>query len=262
MIEHLLSVWRYRYFWSSLVKLDLQNRYRRSYLGIGWSLMHPLVFTIVMCVVFGGILSTGNWRDFAPYMLAAMAIWDYVKSSMVIGCDSFVRAEAYIRQCPLPFTIYSLRTVLGTFIHFVICIALVVVAVGILTEDPMVVWRLISTLPAIVLLSIFAWSCATLAAYAHTYFHDTKHIIDVVTQMMFFLTPIMYKPDLIVSKLGTWVIEMNPIAHFIMIIGIPITSGTMPTLDAYLFPTMCTAMLFSMAVGTSAWLHKKLIFQL
>jgi ABC-type polysaccharide/polyol phosphate export permease len=162
----------------------------------------------------------------------------------------------------LPYSIYGIRTVLGTLIHFVICMALVVVAVGILNSDPGVVWRLLATLPAMILLTIFAWSCATIAAYGHTYFHDTKHIIDVVTQMFFFLTPIMYKPDLIVNKMGSWVIEMNPIAHFIMLIGVPITSGAMPSLEMYGFAAGCTALLFGMAIGTTVWLQKKVIFQL
>jgi ABC-type polysaccharide/polyol phosphate export permease len=125
-----------------------------------------------------------------------------------------------------------------------------------------VLLRVMSTLPAMLLLTIFCWSAATLAAYAHTYFHDTKHIIEVVTQMFFFLTPIMYKPELIVKRLGSWVIEANPVAHFILLISVPITSGEMPSLDMYGFATMSTLFLFTMALGTIAWLEKRLIFQL
>ena len=120
MIAHLSAVWQFRYFWLSLVRLDLQNRYRRSVLGIGWSMLHPLAMTVVFCVAFGGILGTDDWRVYAPFLLAGMIVWDFVKGSALQGCESFIRAEAYIRQCPLPYSIYPLRTVLGTFIHFVI----------------------------------------------------------------------------------------------------------------------------------------------
>src|SRR5438128_1686379 len=117
MIDHVKAVWQFRHFWLSLVRLDLQNRYRRSVLGIGWSLLNPIAMTVVFCTVFSGVIPNTSWQWYAPYLLAGVTVWEFIKGSTIQGCDSFVRAEAYIRQCPMPFSIYPLRTVLGTFIH-------------------------------------------------------------------------------------------------------------------------------------------------
>jgi ABC-type polysaccharide/polyol phosphate export permease len=262
MIQHLKQVWQFRYFWASLVRLDLRNRYRRSVLGIGWSLLNPLAMTVVFCIAFGGILGSADWRKFAPYLLGGLAVWEFMRGSVTQGCDAFVRAEAYIRQAPLPLSIYSLRTVLGTFIHFVISLALVVAAVVVLQDTYDVLPRLASVVPAILMLIVFCWSTATLAAFANSYFHDTKHLIDVVAQLLFFLTPIMYNPEVVVNKVGSWVIEYNPAAHFLMLISHPLVQGTEPPAGLFLTTGSLTLGMFGLACCTMAWLQKRVVFQL
>src|SRR5437763_969541 len=59
MGSYLRAVWRCRYFWLSLVKIDLRTRYQRSVLGLGWSLLHPLAMTLVIVVIFRHVLTAG-----------------------------------------------------------------------------------------------------------------------------------------------------------------------------------------------------------
>src|SRR5215469_10048636 len=91
MTAYVASIWQCRYFWLSLVKMDLRTRYRRSLLGMGWSLLHPIAMTIILCIVFS--------RIFKP--------------------------EACIRQYPAPMAIYPLRTALGGTVHFLIALSVV-----------------------------------------------------------------------------------------------------------------------------------------
>src|SRR5438552_150950 len=128
-MTHLTTVWKYRHFWLSLVVMDLRTRYRRSILGVGWSLMNPLMMTVVFCVVFGAWFHNPDWRAYGPYFLAGLTLFDFVRSSALGGCLTFFRNEAYIRQCPLPLAIYTLRTVLGAAIHFLIALSVVVLSV-------------------------------------------------------------------------------------------------------------------------------------
>ena len=58
MVGQLTTIWKFRHFWMSLVAMDLRTRYRRSILGIGWSLMNPIMMTIVFCVVFSRLFAT------------------------------------------------------------------------------------------------------------------------------------------------------------------------------------------------------------
>src|SRR5437868_12179456 len=75
MGNYLAAIWRCRFFWLSLVKMDLRTRYRRSVLGMGWSLLHPIAMTCTICLVFGKM-----WQQdvvkFIPHLLGGLACWN------------------------------------------------------------------------------------------------------------------------------------------------------------------------------------------
>src|SRR5947209_6351476 len=130
MVEYLRSIWRCRFFWFNLVRMDLRTRYRRSVLGMGWSLLHPIAMTAIFCVVFQTLMMPEEGvAVYAPYLLAGLATWNFIMSSTMQGCYCFFLGESYIRQYPAPMAIYPLRTALGAFIHFLIALSVVVVMV-------------------------------------------------------------------------------------------------------------------------------------
>jgi lipopolysaccharide transport system permease protein len=262
MTHHVRAIWQFRYFWLSLVRLDLRNRYRRSVLGIGWSLLNPLAMTVVFCVVFSGIMAQGDWRLYAPFLIAGLAVWDFLKATAIQGCDSFIRGEAYIRQCPLPYGIYPLRTTLGTLIHFAISMVVVVAATALVMETWTPVTIFWSVVPGLLMLTVFAFAVATLTAFAHVYFHDTKHLIEVGTQLYFFMTPIMYARTVLDRQGLGWVADLNPVTVFLDIIRDPLLTGVPPTPDQLTVAGVLTLAAFGLACGTMVWLQKKVIFQL
>src|SRR3954466_13870983 len=102
MMDHLKAVWAFRYFWMSLVKMDLRSRYRRSVLGIGWSVLHPLAMSAVFCLVFAEIMRVqdggvggfpAQWRGYAAYLLTGMAVWEFIRNSTAIGCQALLMNE-------------------------------------------------------------------------------------------------------------------------------------------------------------------------
>src|SRR5262245_3058683 len=111
MAEYLSGIWRSRYFWLSLVKLDLELRYRRSMLGICWSLLHPIASALVFCIAFYELFHT-SVQEYVPFLMTGLAWWAYVSSVTIQGCQCFVDAESYIRQHSIPMAVYPLRVAL------------------------------------------------------------------------------------------------------------------------------------------------------
>jgi ABC-type polysaccharide/polyol phosphate export permease len=259
MVSHVRGVWQYRFFWIALVKMDLMTRYRKSVLGIGWSLVYPLAMTAVFCVVFSTLFNSSSWRDYAQNTLAGMTMWEFLKGCMSQGCTALTRSEAYIRQAPLPYAIYPLRVVLGNAFHFLMSMLVLGLLVATLNSQGLT-WAALWVIPAMLLAVVFAWALSTLTAFATAFFHDVTHMVEVGTQILFFLTPIIYEKKAL--KDLAWTADYNPFAVFIEMLREPLVHGRMAPGEIYLSAGTFTLAAFALAVGTIAWLQKKVIFHL
>jgi lipopolysaccharide transport system permease protein len=264
MLGRLATVWRFRHFWLSLAGMDLRVRYRRSVLGIGWSLLNPVVMTVVFCVAFAGWLGTGEWRTAAPFYLAGLAVWDVVKHSAVQGSLTFLRNEPYIRQSPIPLAAYTLRTTLGTAVHFGIALCVAVFAVGVLhpTDHLTPLYGLWAVVPSVVLLLVFCWALTALCAVANVFFHDTQHLAEVGLGICFFLTPIIYPKDRLVERGLGIVAEVNPVVAFLDVIREPLLTGEPPTATAFAKAAGLTFVAVVAAVAAFARFERRLVFHL
>lgn len=131
VLQDAATIWKFRYFWLSLVKMDLMTRYRKSVLGIFWSLLNPIGMTLIYCVVFTKLMAT-NWDSYAKYLMAGIAAYGFLRDCATGGCHSLSRHEGYIRQAPLPYTVYSLRVMLSNAVHFLITLVVVTMLVAVL----------------------------------------------------------------------------------------------------------------------------------
>ncbi len=260
MGAYLVAVWECRNFWLSLVVNDLQLRYRRSVLGVGWSLLHPLAWTLVMGAVFHEIFKQPI-RELLPYLLCGLVTWTYLTGAFLQGCQSYIQAENYIRQHPLPLAVYPLRIVLGAMIHFLIAVVLVVVltvALRGIGRPP----EVFSLLLGIVILFLFGWAVTILAGFINIAFRDTQHIMEVVFQILFYLTPIIYHREDISSPYVGWVLDHNPLAPFIDLIRAPLVEGTAPSLaclGAAVGVTLFTGLAAAVSLG---YQQRRVVFYL
>jgi ABC-type polysaccharide/polyol phosphate export permease len=262
MLAYFQAIWRCRYFWTSLVKMDLRTRYRRSILGMGWSLLHPIAMTIIFCLVFQHLMMPeGGAAKYAPFLLAGFATWNFIVSSTLQGCQCFFMGEAYIRQYPAPMAIYPLRTALGGLIHFLIALVVVLLTVWVLHgfRNLAVIWVLV---PNMVLLFTFAWAMAILAGFANVYFQDTQHLCEVGFQILLYSTPIIYKAELLRNRGLAWLTDYNPFAAFLDLIREPVLEGNLPSLHIYMMACGTLAVVAGAACLTLVRCQRRLVFHL
>jgi ABC-type polysaccharide/polyol phosphate export permease len=257
---YLADVWRHRHFWLYLVRMDLQSRYRRSVLGVGWSLLHPLATTVVLCLAFYKLFQV-EVRDYVPFLAAGLAWWGYVTTAISRGCQCFVEAEGYIRQHPVPMAIYPLRTALGAMIHFLIALVVVLTMTwgfkgfANLATLPVL-------LPGLAILLVFGWSVGVVAGYVNTVFRDVQHLTDVAFQVLFYLTPVMYPPSIMARPDTLLIQRFNPLAHLLKIVRDPLVDGHVPSLRAYAVAVASTVLVAGVAVLLLNRLQRKVILYL
>ncbi|MGQ0635153.1 MAG: ABC transporter permease [Planctomycetaceae bacterium] len=261
MPEYLGAVWKCRYFWLSLVRMDLRTRYRRSVLGLAWSLLQPIAMTVVLCFVFQKLFGIQDWRDYAPSLLAGLCFWNVVSSSTLQGCQCLLQGERYIRQHPAPIAIYPLRVVLGASFHFGVALV-VVLALRLALKGSADLSPLAAIFPTLLLVLALGWSLATLAAFANSYFPDTYHLAEVGLQVLFYATPIIYPPDELRKKGVGWFVDYNPLAAYLELLRGPLVVGQWPPQQALLVAGLGTLLALAAAMFLLSRLEKRIIFQL
>jgi ABC-type polysaccharide/polyol phosphate export permease len=261
MVNYLRAIWGCRFFWFSLVKMDLRTRYRRSVLGMGWSLLHPIAMTLIICTMFRHIFGSNNVRDYAPFLLAGLACWQYILVATLQGCQCLFQGESYIRQYPAPIAIYPLRTALGGAIHFMLALCVVVALTWFLHGFGNLP-ALVSLAPALVLLLVLGWSLAVLAAFANVYFQDTQHLAEVVFQLLFYATPIIYDEKLLRDTHMEWLLRWNPFVSILRLVRQPILEGRIPSPMTYATATFVVLAAAAAATMVLGRLQRRLVFYL
>jgi ABC-type polysaccharide/polyol phosphate export permease len=260
MPSYLARIWEYRHFWLSLVGMDLRTRYRRSILGVGWSLLQPLLMSCILCAVFMNFLGVAA-KEYVPHLLTGLVCWNFLLACALQGCQSFFQAEAYIRQCPLPLGIYPLRTAIGALFHLTMGLTVLVILTSILVGPPPIA-ALLSLLPTLAILFVGGWSLAVLAGSANVFFQDTQHLAEVGFQLLFYLSPIIYRLEDLSKHPLAWLLKLNPVVPFLSLVRAPLLHHQAPEWSLYLSACALTGLLAVAATATLRKLQDRLIFYL
>jgi lipopolysaccharide transport system permease protein len=260
VIGYLSDIWRLRYFWMALVRIDLQSRYRRSVIGVGWSLLHPIAMTVVLCVVFSTLFQE-NVPTYAPYLLTGLTYWGFLVAVVMQGCHCFFQGESYIRQQPAPLAIYSLRTTLGAGFHFLLGLMIAMVFVWYVNGFSNLL-SLLSLIPSLVLLFVIGWSLATCMGVMNVMFQDSQHLVEVAMQVLFYATPIFYRADRLENAYIAKFVQFNPLAILLNLIRQPLLYGQIPSQHDVISGMICGLLAVVAASATLACFEKKMIFYL
>jgi homopolymeric O-antigen transport system permease protein len=248
IVDYVKRLFALRYFLMALVWNDLNNRYRRSVLGIAWSLARPLGMTLVLFVVFRGIFG-GNRHDYAPFLFLGLATWQFLVESMLGGCLTFNNGSAYIRQQPLPLLLFPLRAALVSGFHTSIAMSVAVVLAWYTVGFPPLL-ALLSLIPALALIFLLGVSFAAITGAMHTHFPDTQHLLEIMLQGLYFLTPIMYGPDNFSSQpMLARLMTHNPFGAVLELIRSPFITGECAPVGCWL-----TVLVLTASVSAFAWL--------
>jgi lipopolysaccharide transport system permease protein len=221
--------------WLALGWNDILQRYRRSFLGPFWLTASMGVMILVLGVLYANLFHT-NIHDFLPFLCAGLLAWNLISSFLTEGGTLFTSAEAYIKQIKLPYSVYVYRS---TWSKFLIFLHNSIVYVGVLLYFqiwPGVVFLM--TIPALLLILVNGALSGLCIGMISARFRDVPPIINSVIQIVFFMTPIFWKPELLEGRAS--IVDLNPFYHLVEIIRAPML-GHMPSLENYLVVFLLTA---------------------
>lgn len=231
---------RFLYIAKYLAVQDIKSRFRRSAFGSLWIVINQLVYSFGVGFVWSRIFGL-EMKEFVPFISVSFAMWAFLASSFVDGCNTFVHATSYLKQIKVPLGVFTLRTVLAQSVFALTGFA-TAVAVNVMYDVGTLVGVLYA-IPGLILLTLFSLAVTRMMAFAGVRFRDLPHAMGNVFQLLFVLTPVIYPPQVLEERgLGGFV-KYNPLASILDVVRTPITdqqfAGTSSYVLAIAFTLLC-----------------------
>ena len=260
MTNYWKGIWRARYFWSHLALSDLRSRWRRSFLGVLWSIIQPLGMTLLLAIVLSKMFKSDIFT-YAPYVLSGIIVWECITACVTGGALSFVQADAYIKQCKHPLAIYTLRTVLTSLIVLALA-SLALFGWAAIALPQNIGWHWLAVLTIFPVLGLVLWPLATLLAYIGVRFRDIPHATGLVMQALWFVSPVYFEEKMFRQGGLDALVDCNPIYHVLQLLRAPLLAGKWPALENYGFAFLGAVVFFLVACWIGRKYDRKVIFYL
>lgn len=258
MIKKLCEIYEYRNVLKQLVAQQLILRYRRTALGYLWTLVNPLLMMSVMAVVFSNLYNI-EIRKFAIFLFAGMVPWNFFSSAISQSCSALINNEGLIKKIYLPKIIFPLSVSVSLLIDSVLSFLALILIILLLGGE---IGRAITFIPiSYALLWLFTLGLGFVVSLISVYFRDMQHIIVIVLQGLFFLSPVLYKNETLSGRIK-WVVEMNPISTYIELFRGPLLSNSLPELDVLVNAIALSTLSISIGLIMYFRNEKNIVFRL
>lgn len=210
---------------------DVRQRYRRSSVGAFWLTISMGIMIGTIGLVFGQIFKS-PMREYLPFLAIGIVVWGFISSVVTEGCLAFVSAEAIIKQLNIPLFVHVLRSFWRNVI--VLCHNLVIIPIIFLIFGKTITPAIFLFIPGLILLFANLLWISLFIGILSTRFRDITQIIVNATQVVFYLTPIMWSPSLLSHHKAAYLLNLNPVYHLIEIVRAPLL-GSAPTALNWIF---------------------------
>ncbi len=228
--------------WNFVLR-DLKTRYVGSFMGLFWSVIHPLVllisYTFVFSVIFQVRPGLKTIDNFALFAFCGMLPWLYFQDTVVRSCTSVIDQSHLIRKTLFPSEILPITVALSNLVTHVVGFAILLVA---LTAYGVLGWASLLVPAYLFLLLLLAVGLGWLVASLQVFLRDTAQVLSVVMIFWFWFTPIFYQVEHVPSPYRS-AIQLNPLTHVVEGYRKLLLENTLP--DAHSFLVL---LLFSVAV--------------
>lgn len=207
------ELYAYREMIFSLVRRDLQGRYKGSVLGFFWTFLNPLLQLVVYTLVFSVIMRNGI-KDYYLYLFVALVPWIFFSTSVTGGASSVWVQQDMVKKIYFPREVLPIEFVTSQFVNMLLSL-LVVLAVLIVSGKGINPVAFLG-LPVIMIVEyMLALGIALIVSAATVYLRDLEYLLSIITMAWQFLTPVMYSVDQVPSELMP-VFMLNPMTPVII----------------------------------------------
>jgi ABC-2 type transport system permease protein len=222
-LEELKELIRYRNLVFQTVRRNIVVRYKRSLLGVAWTMLSPLGTTLILTIVFSKVFGGGS--DYAVYVLSGLICWTFFVQTTSDSMNNLVWGGGLLRRIYVPRTLFAVAAIGTGLVNIVLSLVplvLVMLVTGVNPHYSM----LVLPVPAI-FLAMFSLGVGLLLSTVAIYFADVADMYSILLTAWMYLSPIIYKEEMLPQKYA-WILRINPMYYLINLFRAPVYNGLIP----------------------------------
>ena len=202
---------RFRPLLSELMARDIKIKYRRSVLGVLWTMLNPLLMMVVLSVVYSNLFKF-DVENFSIYLLSGQVMFNFFSESTTTGMSSILGSAPLIKKVYVPKYLFVLSKVCSTVINLMASFTALVL-VMLVTRTELHYTILLAWIP-ILLLVLFSLGISLFLAAITVKFRDIMHLYSVFVTALMYLTPVIYPMSILPSWLSH-IVKANPLTNYL-----------------------------------------------
>lgn len=227
-----------------LVKRDIKVRYKRSILGIFWTMLNPLLMMLITTLVFSNLFR-GSIQNFPIYVLSGYLVWTFFSQSTIAASSSILDSAGLTRKVYVPAALFPLASVVSALVN--LALSLVPLVLLMLVTGGTFSWALLVLPISALVLCLFCLGVGLILASSAVFFRDAIYTYQVLLVAWMYLTPLFYPEQIIPDRFRIFV-YINPLYHLVQLFRSPVYSGAFP--DPI---NIVAAVGFALAVASAGW---------
>ncbi len=230
-VEEARDLWRYRYFVIELAARDIKVRYKRSALGVAWTMLNPLMTMLVFTLVFS-VFQRQPIQKFPVYFLSASLFWTFFSQATSNTANLTTDVWEITRRIYVPRSAFVAGSILVGLVNLLLSLIPFVFVVLVSGRSFFVTWLFLPV--ALVIGTLFTAGVGLFVFTLASRFWDVRDMYQVLLTPWFFVTPIVYDPSIVPAK-WRWIVRYNPMTYLIDLFRAPLYDGWLPGPNTLLF---------------------------
>lgn len=242
-LEELRGIFQYRDLIVQLVHRDVVARYKRSVLGVAWTMLQPLGMMVVMTLVFSRLFH--QIEGYPAYVLSGLIAWTFFSQTTTAAIHQMVWGGALLNRIYLPRTSFSISAIGTGLVNLALSIVPLIALILIL-HLPLTINILFIPI-SMLLLACFALGVGLLLSTLAVNFPDVSEMYQIILMAWMYFTPIIYPETMVPPEYQRWMFTLNPMYHLVKLFRVPIYEGKLPDPQSLLMGTVVS--LVTLIVG-------------
>jgi ABC-type polysaccharide/polyol phosphate export permease len=246
VIEEAQALWAYRNLVVEITIRDIKIRYKRSVLGVFWTMLAPLLNMVALTLVFSTLLKQ-QIANYPVYYLAGSVFWTFFAQTTSSAASQTHDSNEMTKRIYIPRSVFVVSALAVGLVNLALSIVPMLFLLIIMRFPLHATWFFLPV--GVLLLSLFAAGMSLFLFTLASRFSDVREMYLVLVQTWFFLTPIVYHPAIVPPRFrfSLW---LNPMYYLIQTTRRPIYDGVLPEAK-FLIPSA----VISLAVLVAGWVY-------